>query len=497
MRQLFNPQLELGATPIEEIKFNSRSRDDIPQILRGLQFIYGCPATRDAVFDVLQHHIGVEIDFENGRPGMDLWVLLVLGTLRLGLNCDYDRLHDLANEHKTIRAMLGHGGWQDEYLYGLQTLRDNVALLTEEMLKEINVLVVKAGHGLVKKKDDDDVLLARCDSFVVETHVEYPTDTGMLWDATRKSILLTTQLCLLHTITGWRQSAYNLKRLKAHWRKAQKSNRSRQANAEEKKKKAHKRYLQLARQYFEKVQSSIGHLEETSQHLSPQAWSHLQEELEKVGGFQDYAELLMGQIERRVLKDEVISAKEKIYSIFQPHTEWISKGKAGVLVELGLKVCIMEDQYQFILHHQVMEKTQDVDVAISMVIQTQENFPSLNSCSFDKGFHSPANQTGLTQHLDQVVLPKKGHISSKEKVKTNAPAYRKVRRQHSAVESAINALEQHGLDRCPDHGIDGFKRYVALGVLARNLQRIGAILTQKEREKLKRKWPREPCRQAA
>jgi IS5 family transposase len=152
MRRLFNPQLELGATPIEEIQFNVRSRDDIPKILRGLQFIYGCPATRKAVFDVLDNHIGVDIDFKNGRPDMDLWVLLVLGTLRLGLNCDYDRLHDLANEHKTIRAMLGHGDWRDEHLYGLQTLRDNVVLLTEEMLQKINVIVVEAGHGLVKKR---------------------------------------------------------------------------------------------------------------------------------------------------------------------------------------------------------------------------------------------------------------------------------------------------------------------------------------------------------
>ena len=152
MRRTFNPQLELGATPIEEITFNPRSRDDIPQILRGLQFIYTTPETRDAVFDVLCRHISEEVDFENGRPGMDLWVLLVLGTLRLGLNCDYDRLHDLANEHKTIRAMLGHGDWRDEHFYGLQTLKDNVALLTEEMLQDINAIVVKAGHKLVKKK---------------------------------------------------------------------------------------------------------------------------------------------------------------------------------------------------------------------------------------------------------------------------------------------------------------------------------------------------------
>ena len=133
MRRSFNPQLELGATPIEDIVFNSRSRDDIPQLLRGLQHIYTDAATRNAVFNVLEKSVGAEIGFSDGRPGMALWILLVLGTLRSGLNCDYDRLHDLANEHKTIRAMLGHGNRQDEHQYGLQALKDNVALLTEDI----------------------------------------------------------------------------------------------------------------------------------------------------------------------------------------------------------------------------------------------------------------------------------------------------------------------------------------------------------------------------
>ena len=60
------------------------------------------------------------------------------------------------------------------------------------------------------------------------------------------------------------------------------------------------------------------------------------------------------QIERRVLKGEVIPHEEKVSSIFEEHSEWISKGKAGVPVELGVRVCVLEDQYQFILHHRIM-----------------------------------------------------------------------------------------------------------------------------------------------
>ena len=84
--------------------------------------------------------------------------------------------------------------------------------------------------------------------------------------------------------------------------------------------------------------------------------------------------------------------------------------------------------------------------------------------SFDKGFHSPANQAGLKGIVGQVVLPRKGKLSEAAKAIESEPEFSRLRRQHSAVESAINALEAHGLDRCPDHGIGGFRRYVAMSV---------------------------------
>ena len=85
------------------------------------------------------------------------------------------------------------------------------------------------------------------------------------------------------------------------------------------------------------------------------------------------------QIDRRVLQGERIPHEEKVFSLFQPHTEWISKGKAGVPVELGLRVCVMEDRDRFILHHQVMEKRTDDQAAMSMVDETRERFPTFRT----------------------------------------------------------------------------------------------------------------------
>ncbi len=132
-----------------------------------------------------------------------------------------------------------------------------------------------------------------------------------------------------------------------------------------------------------------------------------------------------------------------------------------------------------------MEQETDDKVAISMIKEIQEKFPSFNACSFDKGFHSPENQRVLKEICEHVVLPKKGKLAKADKEREYQEEFKQAKKQHSAVESAINALQVHGLDRCLDQGIDGLKRYVALAVLSRNIQILGSIVRNQEREKLK------------
>lgn len=152
MRQAKYPQLKIGETPIAEVKIDLKSRDDIPPVLLGLQYIYTTVDLRQKVFEILERQIQPGTDKKNGRPGMELWKILVLGVLRLNLNWDYDRLVEMANNHKTIRLMLGHSSWEDDHEYKLQTIKDNVSLLTPDLLVAINTVVVEAGHNLVKKK---------------------------------------------------------------------------------------------------------------------------------------------------------------------------------------------------------------------------------------------------------------------------------------------------------------------------------------------------------
>ncbi len=485
MRKVINEQMVFGQTDISAIRIDPKSRDDIPRLLRGLQHIYTQPELRDRVFAILADMRPVQADgktkvsAEKGRPGMDLWKILVLGVMRLGLNADYDRIHDLANYHLAIREMLGHGGWAEntDTPYHLQTIKDNLSLFTPEILDRINQEVVRAGHVLLKKRPDEG-LAGRCDSFVVETQVHYPTDINLLLDAVRKTIETCSRAAHAQGWTEWRQWRYLQHSFKKSYRILQKIKHStaqdpqKRAAHEERMLEAYGAYLMLAEQHVVRASDTANALKAKG----------LNDTAQQIEGYLGHARRQIDQIRSRVLQGEKIPHSEKVFSVFEPHTEWISKGKAGVPVELGLRVCIVEDQYRFILHHAVMEQTTDDQIAVPMVKETQARFRGVSSMSLDKGFHSPANQTALREILPMLVLPKKGRKSADEKVRESASEFVHLRHQHSAVESAINALEQHGLDICPDHGITGFKRYVAMAVLARNIHRLGAVLMTQEAE---------------
>ena len=242
--------------------------------------------------------------------------------------------------------------------------------------------------------------------------------------------------------------------------------------------KAHREYIDQAEVYLKKAKSTLDFLLSTNR-LSVITYDTIMH-------YMRHAVRQIDQIHRRVLNGEKISHEDKVFSIFEEHTEWISKGKAGVPQELGLKVCVVEDQYGFILNHMVMRKTTDEKIAISFIKATKERFPELVSCSFDKNFYTPENRNQLDKILDLVVLPKKGRRSEEERLFESSEDFVRQRKQHPAVESGINALENHGLDRCLDHGLRGFERYVALAIVSRNIQIMGTIIWKRKLRRLQR-----------
>ena len=154
MRKRFEQQLTLGVVPISEVIIWEKSRHQLPALLIGLKYIFMTPSLNEEIFVLLEQKI-IGDKNSTGRPGMSLWEILVFGVVRLNLDLDYDHLHDMSNYHRGLRGILGVDGtnaFEDQHYYHLQTLKDNVGLLDEELLKQINEMVVKAGHSLLKKK---------------------------------------------------------------------------------------------------------------------------------------------------------------------------------------------------------------------------------------------------------------------------------------------------------------------------------------------------------
>ena len=152
-------------------------------------------------------------------------------------------------------------------------------------------------------------------------------------------------------------------------------------------------------------------------------------------------------------------------------------------MELGHLLLITTDQYQFIVDYKVMENQRDPSQVSGLSRRIKKTFPGkkIYSHSFDKGFWSKDNHATLQDAaIAQVILPKKGRHNKADKARESTPIFKQLRNAHSAVESNINMLEHHGLNRCMDKGIKGYQRCVGLSVLAYNLHILGNALKAKQ-----------------
>jgi transposase, IS5 family len=480
MRQRFEQQISLRTVAISDVKFPLKSRDELPPVLMALQYIFVTPELNEKVFALLEKKVCANKK-KTGRKGMDLWHILVLAVVPHACGTNWDTLETWSNHHELVRRLMGVHATafiEDEKIeFAYQTILDNVSLIDEALLHEINLLVVDAGHKLVKKKEEEALKL-KTDSYAVETNIHFPTDLNLLWDSSRKCLDMIEKLIEKTEVKGWRKIKSLRKNLKSLFRAT--SQQVFKGKNEHQKKQYVKQYLLQARLLQQRVEDLI-----KTPPLGLGNEIQILSIIEMLGHYKKYITKFTDQIERRLIKGEVIPADEKVYSIFEEHTEWISKGKLNKKVELGHLVLITTDQYQFIVDYKVMEKQKDAKQVSDLWERIKKNFggKKLYSHSFDKGFWSKDNHTTLKEAaIEQVILAKRGRHNKEDKERESTPAFKKLRNAHSAVESNINMLEHHGLNRCMDKGLGSYKRCVGLSILAYNLHILGNALKAKELE---------------
>ena len=486
MRKRFDLQLQLGSIPIEQIEIPTESRDELPPVLRGLQWIFTDPEINEEIFALLEAKV-VGDKKQTGRPGMDLWQILVLGVVRLALDCDYDRMEHIANYDSLVREMLGIAAYGEKVTFHHRTISENICHIDDEFLEQINEIVVRHGHKVFEKKDGEK-LAVKTDSFVVETNIHYPTDLHLLWDASRKCIELSRAMAADRGLEGWRKARIWLRRIKNAYRASVQAKRGGGLNKEQRVDEAVSSYLEWARKLEKKVSATL--LEVSALPSSPLQMIR-EAELEK---YHKHLVKHIDLVDRRLLKGEVIPHEEKVFSLFEEHSEMIKKGKINPPVEFGHRLMISTDQYGLVIDYKVMSGGDEKVEVLPLFYRLENRFGvgSIWSMSTDKGFSSALNREKLEGLVDYIVLPKTGRLSEADRQRESEKTWRKLKHHHSAIESDINSLEHHGQDRCPDKGYNGYKRYVGLGILALNLHRIGNQLQAIERSRNKR-----PRRKAA
>jgi hypothetical protein len=478
MRIPHRKQQYLGCPAVTQAVLNPNCRDRMIPILRALQHLYSRPQLRRQALDLIAKDVLGEADPDHGRPGLTLWQILVLASVRLGCDFTYDHLQDLAENHANLRHIMQvMHDWEEES-FDFRRIRDNICGVRPETIEKINQLVVAEGHRL----DPSAAESIRGDSFVAETNIHYPTESSLILDGLKKILAFAPELAGQLGVLGWRQH-------KSLWKKAKKAAREigrirKGGNYQARLKKAYGKLLRITDLVLPRTQALLDYAQENvpmdSEGLPTIEAAILLEELVYWHAATTH---VCGTARRRAMENEKVPNCDKLFSLFEPDTELIKRGKTSQPIQYGHKVLVIEDAVGFICHYKIMPLgTDDREILIPEVKVLRKRLRvRIQRASFDRGFHSPDNQEQLAKLVAHPCLPKPGAKQAAEQESQATIQFRQARQKHAGIESAIGALQSgNALAKCRDHSQVGYARYIGLGVLGRNLLILGKLLLAQE-----------------
>ena len=390
MRSKFISQMPLGSVAIADIEFDVFSRHELVPILMALQYLYvEGQETLAEICHLIEAEVNAKESKRLGVPGLTYWEILVLAALRLGCDLDYDQLSDLASHHRKIRQMMGISDW-DSKRYPRSTINDNLTALSAETLQVITQLVVAEGHRL----SPDAIRSVRGDSYVLQKNIHYPTDANLVVDGIRKVIAIAKSLAQECRIGGWRQHAHLSNNARKIRRTIEKVSRSRRKDKDSEIKSCYRQLLDYCQMIVDRALETLHQFDLVKDQLP---WSdehrctQLASELQYLMGGTEYtAELAR----RRVIAGETIPHQDKVFSLFEPDTELINRGKKPQPIEFGHRVMLVQDSAGFIVHFQVMgHGITDEKILMQVMENLQRRFNGkIHAASFDKGFWTPNNR---------------------------------------------------------------------------------------------------------
>ena len=346
--------------------------------------------------------------------------------------------------------------------------------LTPATLKAVNELVVQAAveGGL------EDGKKLRVDTTVVQTDVHHPTDNTLLWDAVRVVTRLVGRLraAVQQRIQGFRN------RTRAARRRMQEIQRMTSKQRQERQTDKYRELIGIAK---EVVESSRGVLQQTRKARGKDMVTNMTvgELRKEIAHYSGLGERVIAQTRRRVLQGEHVPNAEKIYSIFETHTDLIKRGKVQTPMEFGHKVFLAESAQGLITQYEVLQGNpvdeQHVEPSLERHKETFGHAPELYGS--DRGFFSEKNVKSCKQNGVKVVcIPQRGGKKTPAReAYEKSPAFKKGQRFRAGIEGRISVLFRgRGMKRCLAEGHERFELWVGAAVLANNLMKIAALLTK-------------------
>ena len=331
--------------------------------------------------------------------------------------------------------------------------------LSEETWKAIN----EALSRYAKKKEEITSEKLRLDTTAYEANIHYPTDSSLLWDSYRTSARLL------------RGAGEEMKQVglthRFHTKKVRKLALFISRNSDKKDKKMQGKIKGTYRKLIERVRWIVSVAEEAVRLLSLSG-----EAKETVAAIERYLpteKKIINQAERRVLNGEQVPSAEKVYSLFEAHTELIKRGKAGKPIEFGHKVLLVETGEKFIIHYETMPKQRADKELIQESLKAHRKVFGCRPdvLAGDKGFYESREQLDkLSEKIETVSICKKGRRTEEEEKRESTEEFKAGQRFRAGIEGTISALKRaYKLGKCFFKGFKNFASSVGCAVFCHNL----------------------------
>jgi IS5 family transposase len=411
-----------------------------------------------------------------GRKGMNAEQVLRSFILMRTKSWDYRELAERVADGLTLREFTRFGSTQVPSYRAFHTA---FIRLSAETLRQLNEAVVE----VAVKMGLERVEKLRMDTTVVETDIRYPRDSGMLWDTVRVLSRLVKYIAEIAP-----------KACKGFPRRTRRAKRRMQEIARMRER------LQRQRTLRRKYRDLIG---VTSEVIDKAAGVVLQArktpcsgllEAVKLGALCDEVEhfcrlgrQVIDQSERRVFGGQTVPAQDKLYSIFETHTDMIKRGKVYKPVEFGHKVLLVESRIGLITDYKVLDGNPiDSDELVPSVHRHRKRFGKVpDIMAGDRGFHDVAGCDELRRlGVKLVAIPQRGGKRSIEQEKfEKSRVFKQAQAFRSGIEGRISVLFRgRGMKRCLWSGSERFELFIAAAVLANNLLVIAARLQKRKRK---------------